>query len=70
MFVHKSKNCKKFLICLMINKSVKETNKLTYNQSYITSNTRGKVEAWTTGGEALHRMLKSINLIETWDYFS
>jgi hypothetical protein len=52
----------------MVNKSVKETNKLTYNQSYITSDNKGKLEAWTTGGEALHRMLKSINLIETCDY--
>lgn len=56
----------------MINKSFKETNKLAYNLSYVTSNNKnkGKSEVWTTGGEALYRMLKSINLIETCDYKS
>lgn len=49
----------------MVNKSFKETNKLAYNQSYITNDNKKKEKIWTTGGEALHRMLKSINLIET-----
>jgi hypothetical protein len=50
----------------MLNKSVKETNKIAYNKSYILYKNKNK-EEWITGGEAIKNLLDKIKLEITLD---
>nr|YP_007317179.1 beta' subunit of RNA polymerase [Monomorphina aenigmatica]AFZ88781.1 beta' subunit of RNA polymerase [Monomorphina aenigmatica] len=51
-------------ICIMINKSIKETNNIAYNKSYLLFR-RAQKEEWITGGEAISILLKRIKIENT-----
>nr|YP_009145447.1 RNA polymerase beta' subunit [Monomorphina parapyrum]AKL78920.1 RNA polymerase beta' subunit [Monomorphina parapyrum] len=54
-------------ISTILNKSVKETNKIAYNKSYILYKYNKKKQEWITGGEAINSLLNKIKLEKTFD---
>jgi len=55
------KPSKKFLIYTILNKPSKEIEKINYSKSFISKQTKTK-KKWITGGNAIHHLLKKINL--------